>query len=76
MYANTKRRSKCLNSKGRSSRAETLPKPSLHLQDKCRVAQIPSDGKGNRLYPEPMEVSYGHDKCFKLGVVSVFVLLQ
>ena len=33
----------------------TLPKRSLHLQATCRVAQIPSDGKGNWLYSEPIE---------------------
>jgi hypothetical protein len=49
---------------------------SLHLQAKCRAAQITSGGKGNWLHPEPMEVSFEQDKRFKSGSVSVFMLLQ
>jgi hypothetical protein len=40
------------------------------------VAQIPSGGKGKWLHPEPMEVSFEHDKRFKSGYVSVFMLPQ
>jgi len=48
----------------------------MHLQAKCRAAQIPSGGKGNWLYPEPTEVSSERDKRFESGAVSVFMLLQ